>query len=85
MEVAMLANKTDAAFLHVATETVTSVSKPKLLRNDTSECAIVLVSVATCKKPLASISCRHRSGNAKLSSYCSPHYLDGGALLEAQS
>ena len=40
MEVAMLANKTDAAFLHVATETVTSV-------------ALVLVSVATCKKPLS--------------------------------
>ena len=40
MEVAMLANKTDAAFLHVATETVTSV-------------ALVLVSVAACKKPLS--------------------------------
>ena len=40
MEVAMLANKTDAAFSHVATETVTSV-------------ALVLVSVATWKKPLS--------------------------------
>ena len=40
MEVAMLANKTDAAFFHVATETVTSV-------------ALVLVSVATWKKPLS--------------------------------
>ena len=36
----MLANKTDAAFFHVATETVTSV-------------ALVLVSVATWKKPLS--------------------------------
>ena len=40
MEVAMLANKTDAAFSHVATETVTSV-------------ALVLVSVATWEKPLS--------------------------------
>ena len=40
MEVAMLANKTDAAFSHVAAETVTSV-------------ALVLVSVATWEKPLS--------------------------------